>query len=186
MNDIKGLNQNTKVNLQNQKFLVTAEDLYDLTPDEILNILQNASKKKLAALHLFDLSLFNEQPLTSAGGIYIFFGADNTCLYVGKATSRSFISRIPAHFDPNPDSWFATFPNKVLEKGITGDYASALKFGLSCSLLLLKFSCDLDCKSYAGILETYLRDLLKPSLNPLKRSKNLMPQQKLKDYLQIS
>ena len=173
MNDYKRFN-----------FIVSIEDLYDLTSQEILKNIQNAAKKKLADINLFELSLFNEQPLTSAGGVYSFFTSDNVCLYVGKATSRSFISRIPAHFDPRPDSWFATFPNKVLKMQLASDYTSALKFCRSCSVLLIQFACDQDCGNYAGKIETYLRDLLKPSLNPLKRAKNLISKQKLRDYLQ--
>ncbi|MEO1669224.1 MAG: hypothetical protein AAFR77_00345, partial [Cyanobacteria bacterium J06631_2] len=167
MNDIERSNQNTKINLRNQKFIIFAEDLYDLTPNEILSVFQNVSKKSLAELRLFDLALFNEEPLTSAGGVYLFFSLDNACLYVGKATSRSFISRIPAHFDPRSDSWFATFPNKVLKMKLAKDYASALIFCRDCSVLLVKFNSDRDCKSYAGIMETYLRDILRPKLNPL-------------------
>ena len=157
--------------------------MYDLTSEEVLNIVQNTSKKELATLNLFDLTLVNEEALQSTGGVYLFYSLDNTCLYVGKATSRSFISRIASHFDPNPDAWFATFPNKVLKHQLTTDYTSALKFCRSCSLLLLKFNCDRESRKYAKTIETYLRDLLKPTLNSLKHSKNLPLQQKLKEHL---
>ena len=185
MNEPIRLSRNNKLNLQNKKFIISVKDLYELIPNEISKVLQNASKKNLTDLHLFDLALSNGQPLTSAGGVYLFFTSDNTCLYIGKATSRSFISRIPAHFDPRPDSWFATFPNKVLKMGLADNYDSALLFCHNCSVLLLKFDCDRDCKNYAGIIETYLRVLLKPVLNPSKHSKCLLPQQKLQNYLQI-
>ncbi len=84
MNDSKELSQNNPVNRQNLKFVISVEELSDLTPDKISNVLQNASKKKLAALHLFDLSLFNEQPLISAGGVYLFFSLDNISLKHSK------------------------------------------------------------------------------------------------------
>jgi len=167
-------------------FIVAATSLYQLTSNEVTAYLQEAPKRQLVDLRVFDLAIISNQPFISAGGIYIFFDSNNNCLYVGKATSRSFIERIPAHFDPRSGAWFATFPNRVLSYNLATDYFSALKFCLDCSLLLIQFPSNEDCNKYAFNLESYLRSLLRPKLNLPKRPKTLQDNQIVNDYLQIS
>ncbi len=46
-------------------------------------------------------------------GVYLFFEKEDSketeCLYVGKCSSRSFIERIPSHFDAREKAWFHSF-----------------------------------------------------------------------------
>lgn len=166
-------------------FIVAATSLYPLTSTEVKGYLQAAPKKQLAELRVFDLAIISNQPFISAGGIYIFFDSKDDCLYVGKATSRSFIDRIPAHFDPRSGAWLATFPNRVLSYKLATDYFSALQFCLDCSVLLIQFPSDEDCGKYAPNLEGYLRSLLRPKLNSPKNPKILQDNQIVSNYLQL-
>jgi hypothetical protein len=175
-------------NTDGQTFITSIEELYLLKPLEVFEKLSKASKKPLKELRVFDLSIFEGKPLVSAGGVYLFFDSNNICLYVGKATSRSFIERIPAHFDPRSFAWFTTFPNRVLNKDITTDYPSALNFCANeCNLLLLNFNTDEECSKKAALAETYLQTLFQPNLNLLKRkhSQILLSEQTFNEYLQM-
>lgn len=168
------------------EFIISATSLYPLVPDGIKAYIQASSKRQLSELAVFDLAISNNQPLRSAGGIYIFFDKNNDCLYVGKATSRSFIERIPAHFDPRQYAWFATFPNRVLSHNLTTDYSSALDFCRHCSILLIQFPSNEDCKKYAANLESYLRTLIEPRFNCNKRPRLIPGDEILGTYLKIT
>ncbi|MBI1756200.1 MAG: hypothetical protein HYR64_03735 [Fimbriimonas ginsengisoli] len=95
----------------------------------------------MATLTLAELA---RQSDLATNGVYLFFkGSD--CVYVGKATSRSFIDRIPGHLDwarnraPNEDgetvigTWMATLRKKLLRKG----QMDSLEFALGLSVLLI-------------------------------------------------
>ena len=175
-------------NTDEQTFITSIEELYLLKPLEVFEKLSKASKKPLQKLRVFDLSIFEGKPLVSAGGVYLFFDSNNICLYVGKATSRSFIERIPAHFDPRSSAWFTTFPNRVVKKELTPDYPSALEFCANqCNLLLIKFNTNEKCSEKASLTEAYLQILFQPTLNllRLKHSKILPPEQIFSEYLQM-
>lgn len=156
MYDFTEIDKDTVENLTQQQFVVAIENPYSLLQEETRTFLYATLKRKLVALRLLELALFDKQPLASAGGVYLFLSDDNICLYVGKAISHSFISRIPAHFSPNSDAWLATVPRRLIKIEYVDNHLS-----------------DCACQSYTGMLETYLLYLLKPSLNPLKHSKNL-------------
>jgi hypothetical protein len=177
-----------ETNSDGQAFIISAEELYLLKASEIVESLGNSSKKLLKEVSMFDLSILEGKPFVSAGGVYLFFDSNNTCLYVGKATSRSFIERIPAHFDPRSGAWFTHFPNKVVRKGLAPDYFSALNFCAKCSILLLKFNSDINCYEKAAAVERYLRHLLRPTLNsPNPASSGFLERdQTLGEYLQVT
>ena len=55
----------------------------------------------------------------SSQGLYVFFrasGPSPTVFYVGKATSRGFLERIPAHIEPNPECWFNTLTQRCVTR----------------------------------------------------------------------
>jgi hypothetical protein len=64
--------------------------------------LRNCSKKLVGTIQIHELCSMTEYP----NGLYLFFDDNDVLWYVGKATSRSFIERVPAHFDQRPDAWF--------------------------------------------------------------------------------
>lgn len=81
---------------------------YEDFADKPLNNLATAIDKckgiALSELKILDLV---HTELRSGHGVYVF--KTSKPLYIGKATSRSFIGRIPVHFDIGPDEWLNTF-----------------------------------------------------------------------------
>jgi hypothetical protein len=102
-------------------------------------------------------------------GVYLFFDDSNEPWYVGKATSRSFVERIPSHFDPRPDGWFGTLPKKTQVYASLSTYREAIDLSLSLQLLIV----GVPEKGEAGRLERFLRSSLRPKLNPAGQSFDL-------------
>jgi len=108
---------------------------------------------------------------TKPNGVYLFYGEDNALWYVGKSTSRSFIERIPAHFDLRETAWLNTLPKKISMKEQIA-YDEAHKKALS--LRLVRIGMDAvgkEEKRLAGLFESLLRQYLQPKLNPLNKQK---------------
>jgi len=107
---------------------------------------------------------------SGTNGVYLFYGQDKKLWYVGKATSRSFVERIPSHFDSREDGWFNTLPRKIL--GSENTAASTLEEAhqKALSLHLVMVGVDGE-KKIAGALETVLRNYLSPLLNTPKNQK---------------
>lgn len=93
-------------------------------------------------------------------GLYLFFNEENELLYVGKATSRSFIERIPAHFDQREEAWFNSLPKKIKSIYKT-DYTVALEMALSFYLVII----GVKEPAVAIKLENILRYHFQPKLN---------------------
>jgi len=118
--------------------------------------LQGATTKVLSDVTIGDLCSMSEYP----NGLYFFFdGNPRKLQYVGKCTSRSFVERIPAHFDQREDAWFNTLPTKLALKGNT--YGEAHAKALQFHVLLLGIR-DTDI---ATKLERVFRHSYKPFLN---------------------
>lgn len=94
-------------------------------------------------------------------GVYLLHDEEAKVWYVGKATSRSFADRLPAHFDPRPDAWFNTIPKRILGMGLAENYSQALELGLSLRVALI----GLSDSAAAARLESELRGCLAPVLN---------------------
>ncbi len=88
---------------------------------EFAPVLKNCPKKTVGSVQLSELCSMSDYP----NGIYLFFDEENELWYVGKATSRSFIERVPAHFDQREDAWFNSLPKKVMAIGETSGYRAA-------------------------------------------------------------
>lgn len=118
--------------------------------------LQGTATKVLSDVTIGDLCSMSEYP----NGLYFFFdGNPRKLQYVGKCTSRSFVERIPAHFDQREDAWFNTLPTKLAQKGYT--YGEAHAKALQFHVLLLGIR-DTDV---ATQLERVFRHSYKPILN---------------------
>jgi len=98
-------------------------------------------------------------------GVYLFYSPGEGLLqYVGKATSRSFIDRIPAHFDPRESAWMNSFP-KHIAKDQNCSYEVALSRALDHELLVRGTS-----SLPGGKVEAVLRAHLRPALNATNRA----------------
>lgn len=94
-------------------------------------------------------------------GLYLFFDDQDVLWYVGKSTSRSFIERVPSHFDQRQDAWFNTLPTRIMAMCSIAEYPDALALGLSLRLVLV----GMKSKATTVRLESVLRSYMRPHLN---------------------
>jgi|GEM_PF-2421445 len=111
------------------------EDILHLTLFEVEKAILAAERVCAGSLTLRDLAAHSTHP----NGVYIFFQkGDVKPFYIGRASSRSFIGRLPSHFEPHVDFWM-----NGLSKGIQGidgcSYQEGLEKALCCDLLLIGF-----------------------------------------------
>jgi hypothetical protein len=97
-------------------------------------------------------------------GLYFFF-EESELMYVGKASSRAIIERVPAHLDSRDTAWFGTLLKYLSETSGTSRVSCVPR------ALLMKVAVvfvDPDAVDI-GAAETILRGALAPSLNPARR-----------------
>jgi hypothetical protein len=139
-------------------YFITFEDYQDTQLSKFSEILNALPKKRIGLFNIEELCSVSEYP----NGLYLFF-AKSDLWYVGKATSRSFIERLPAHFDPREDAWFNSLPKKIM-KSENLVYGKAIEKGLDLEALLI----GIKQTDVASKLEMVLRSYLKPKLNTRK------------------
>lgn len=78
--------------------------------------------------------------LETPNGVYSLFDQriDGKPLYVGKASARSFIGRIPVHFEPREDHWLNQFA-KAHAKALKSAYMDALEDALNQYVVFVGF-----------------------------------------------
>jgi len=76
-------------------YFITFDDFKNKSLTEFKKLLCCCPKKAVGSVQISELCSMAEYP----NGLYLFFDESETLWYVGKATSRSFIERIPSHFD---------------------------------------------------------------------------------------
>ena len=143
-------------------YFISFDDLIESNLSDVEVLIYKTKKRHIGSLTIEELSSLTNYP----NGLYLFFDNQDCLLYVGKATSRSFIERIPAHFDPREDAWFNTLPKKVMNFYNLPNYQTALEVSLSLNVVLI----GIKDKTTAQKLETILRTYLKPKLNTCKGS----------------
>jgi|GEM_PF-608468 hypothetical protein len=178
------------------QYLIEYSSIKDISLKEIKIIIEGTDGLALRDLKMKDLSQFENKKIFPGLGIYIFRNTDSI-LYVGKTTSRSFIDRVPSHFDLRDASKMNTFLRKVhnsnlIEKvevqspEIRNDvFYPAFDYVFNnCSLILISFD-ELDedwsvRKNRINKFESILRNLLQPVTNT-KNMKGIEEKSKLRD-----
>lgn len=135
-------------------------------------VLHALPAKCVGTVQLHELCSMTKYP----NGVYLFF-KDKALWYVGKTTSRSFIERVPSHFDQREHVWFNTLPKKVMSICKIGVYPEALAIGLNLRLALV----GVKGKKTAGELEKVLRSYLQPMLNARKKG-NITGEELISSY----
>ena len=138
-------------------YFITFDQYKNSSLSDFAEILKRLPRKAVGTIQLAELCSMAEYP----NGLYLFFADNNELQYVGKSTSRSFIERIPSHFDQRHDAWFNTLPKRIMAVSKIEDYADAHTLGLSFGLVLI----GVKSKATARKLESVLRSFLQPVLN---------------------
>ena len=144
-------------------FFLAYEDYAESTPASFKKVIESTPTKAVSEVTIAELCSMSDYP----NGLYFIFGGEQRELqYVGKCTSRSFIERIPAHFDQREHAWFNLLPKKLIRNGQC--YSSALGEALSFEAVLF----GIHDREAACVLERIFRYSYMPILNTLKRLKD--------------
>lgn len=143
--------------MPNPSFFVAFEEHRESTLAAFAKHLSGMQKKVVGTIQLSELCAMADHP----NGVYLFYDDQDVLWYVGKSTSRSFIERIPSHFDQREKAWFATLPRRIMAVCSIAEYADAHTLGLSLRLVLV----GIKSKETAIRFETALRNYMKPHLN---------------------
>lgn len=154
-------------------------NILEVPPTLLSKAVGQLERRQIAQVTISDLSTDPKR----AHGLYVIFGPAGECFYIGKATSKSFIDRIPEHFDPRKEAWMNTFPKTIAKKD-DRPYAAALAESLSCSISLL--SMDKGTLKLANRFEAALRYLLKPRYNALEKKPKWLDETKSLAQLMLS
>jgi hypothetical protein len=144
-------------------FFLAYEAYSQLTPASFKKVIESTPTKALSEITIGELCSMADYP----NGLYFIFGGNSRQLqYVGKCTSRSFIERIPAHFDQREDAWFNSLPKKLMRNGQC--YSAALEESLDFEIVLF----GIQDGEAACMLERVFRYSYLPMLNTLKGLKD--------------
>ena len=139
-------------------------------PEAILAWIKNNSSK----IPMFgDMTINMQCDLDGQCGVYVCFEPkSHRPLYVGKATSRSFLERVPSHCDPREESWFGTMTSRVLKYKHTRSRIEAsnwLRRNTKVCLLPVSGEC---AKADTARIETLLRRPSPIGLEPAWNTSN--------------
>jgi hypothetical protein len=103
-------------------------------------------------------------------GLYVFFEGD-TWIYVGKASSRAIIERVPSHLDVRPEEWFGTLLKELGKRRVPpGPPRDCVDQALALRLALLVADSP---KLEIARAEDAFRHAFRPLLNAPKKPRPL-------------
>lgn len=131
----------------------------------VLEAIQQAEKKPLGDLRIYDLLRDGDRPLVN--GVYFFFSAEGRCLYVGKNSAQKFVERIPIHLSIAESSWMNYFLKRIKKFEHLPSLIEAAEAACSHTLLLMPVA----SKDQVGAVEKFFRLFAAPKYNsPSARS----------------
>ena len=121
-----------------RKHLVSFETAKGLTWDGVLSYVKHEMAVPLSSLTLNDLAIY------PGIGLYFFYNMKGDLMYVGKCTSRSFLERVPSHFDCRKHAQFATVVKRLeADNSQTDDISEISRKALTdLKLFLVNFTYD--------------------------------------------
>ena len=121
-----------------RKHVISFETAKDLTWEGVLSYVKPEMAIPLSKLTLNDLAIY------PGIGLYLFYSMRDELQYVGKCTSRSFIERVPSHFDCRKHAQFATVAKRLgAENSQTDDISEISRKALNdLKLFLVNFTYD--------------------------------------------
>ena len=84
--------------------IINFEDIANLSVHEAIKKIESLQGIKLSEIKMKDFVFHDNKAISSGRGVYLFKN-ESMFYYVGDCTSRSFIERIPCHFDTKPEAW---------------------------------------------------------------------------------
>lgn len=150
--------------------LINYSEIKNLSINDLIEKLSVIRGININDMTLKDFIFYNNSPITSGCGVYIFKNK-NQFYYVGDCSSRSFIERIPCHFDTRPEAWMNvllkhyTKRSKNLEIDKTNLENSAIEVFADCTLIMINFE-KRDPEKISK-----LEKILLSTLNPINKSK---------------
>lgn len=117
-------------------------------------------KIKLKDLKIYDLLFDGRGQTDSVHGVYLFF-EKKKCLYIGKASGREFIERIPDHFALREEAWMNYFLKRYRDNEAIKTLWDAAKAAKNCSILVISVD-EHECISK---FEKLLRLIFQPAFN---------------------
>lgn len=169
------------------QYLLQFDHISNKTIDELVQVLTQAQGIKVKDCKISDLIFYDEEPIYSGNGVYI-FKSSSRFYYVGSCVARNFVERIPAHFDLRESGWFNSLLDNIRKQNGEARtnlvLTQAAKHAMgNCSLVLINFSSGDHLRNISNIksLEALLRRILHP-YNYLKQ-RPINQSLKLKDYL---
>lgn len=152
------------------KYLLDYEKIRDLSIENFVHKLQNLDGIRLKDIRLEDFIFYNGKAIASGRGVYIFKN-DIEFYYVGDCTSRSFIERIPSHFDTKCEAWMNIILKhhtlRTMKLPLTNENlaSSATTILMNYSLILINF------EEHNMLKISNLERLLLSVLNPINKLK---------------
>jgi hypothetical protein len=134
----------------------------------VLERVQQAEKKSLDDLRIYDLLRDGDRPLS--WGVYFFYSKDGDCLYVGKNSARTFVDRIPVHLCLHPKGWMNHLVKRTRKHEKLDSLTDAAEAARTYTLLLMPISQQEQRKLLAA-LEKFFRLFAEPKYNALRRRK---------------
>jgi hypothetical protein len=147
-------------------YCLNFEDLLGHPLRDIKTVITNSTKLNISDLRVTDLIYVDSLPIITGNGIYMFFKR-NDCQYVGKSEKKSFVERIPAHFDIRDVAWFNTYLKKILVHKFANSLQEAFSYSLNTDLLLINIKDRTNLRNYCIKLEKLFRFLFMPIFNKL-------------------
>jgi hypothetical protein len=133
----------------------------------VLERVQQAEKKALGELRIYDLIREGDRPLL--WGVYFFFSPEGQCLYVGKNSARKFVERIPVHLSLAEEDWMNHLVKRMCRYEGLSCLADAAEAARGHTLLLMPVS--QEQKTQIAALEKFFRLFAEPKYNALPRRK---------------
>lgn len=103
-------------------YLINYCGIKDCFINQIKSKLDKINGLPLSECTISKLIFYNDETILTGNGVYI-FKEDKKYLYVGKCSSKSFVERIPPHFDIRNTGWF----NNFLKKNINNNREIKIK-----------------------------------------------------------
>jgi hypothetical protein len=155
------------------EFFLDYEDYANKTLAEFKEEIEKTKTKYLRDITISELCSMPNHP----NGLYFIFGENSIDLkYIGKCTGRSFIERIPSHFDQREDSWFGTLPKRVRKKD--NSYQEAIEECMNFKIVLFGIKDkNITCRLERVFIHSY-----RPALNKSRKFQEFNLNNTLKEY----